>query len=382
MIGQKGVPNHSGGIETHVSELSTRLVRAGHKVTAYARPWYQSDASKRFNGIDIVILPTIRTKHLDAAVHTVIASLHACFISRPDIIHYHGVGPALFSFIPRILRPSARVVTTFHCIDAQHEKWNGFARLALRMGEKACITFGHATIAVSKSLKNYIALRYSKHVNYIPNGITPRRTSINDVILEPLGLRSGNYIIMVSRLVKHKGAHTLIDAWQLAFKKDPNALKNMKLAIVGGSAFTDAYIAGLHQQAAGDESIVFTGYQRGETLNALFAGSRFMVHPSVSEGLPIAILEGMSYGKAVIATDISENKEIIDQHGMSVKAGDIDEIADRILELASDPMHAASIGHAARTFVELEYNWDDIAMRTIDIYDEFRTVKHAKLVLE
>ncbi|PIX62206.1 glycosyl transferase family 1 [Candidatus Uhrbacteria bacterium CG_4_9_14_0_2_um_filter_41_50] len=368
MIGQKGAPSKFGGIETHVTELATRLVRSGNDVTVYSRPWYVDDRSDKFNGINIKILPSINTKHLDAISHTFISTLHACLFLRPDIIHFHGVGPSLLSWIPKVLRPSTAIITTFHCIDRGHAKWNAFARWVLKIGEKFCIKFADATIAVSHTLVTYISMQYGKRVNYIPNGITSRRVTTDDILLNPLGLRSFGYIAMVSRLVKHKGTHTLISAWKLARQKRPDLLKDLKLAIIGGSAFTDDYVKSLHKQAEGDDSIVFTGYQRGDALQALFAGAKFIVHPSTSEGLPIAILEAMSYGKAVIGSDIPENMEVIAEHGLPFSTGNIEELSDRIIELASDEMLAASIGHAAREFVEMDYHWDDITKETIDLY--------------
>lgn len=381
MIGQKGVPSKFGGIETHVTELSTRLVRAGHKVTAYSRPWYTNEKADRFNGINIKSLPSIRTKHLDAISHTFISTLHACLFLRPDVIHFHGVGPSLLAWIPRILRPQAVVISTFHCIDSQHEKWGFFARLMLRLGEKASVNFAHGTIGVSKTLVNYAALRFGSRITYIPNGISPRRVSTNDIVLKPFSLRSGNYIAMVSRLVKHKGAHTLIKAWKLARSQRPEVFKDLKLAIVGGSAFTDDYVDELHRMALGDDSIVFTGYQTGETLQALFAGAKFVAHPSVSEGLPIAILEAMSYGKAVIASDISENMEVIADYGIPFAAGNIEELSEKIIELAQDAMLAASIGHAAREFVEQDYHWDDIALETINLYNKHLALRSGVLAI-
>lgn len=381
MIGQKGVPSKFGGIETHVTELATRLVRAGHDVTAYARPWYVSEKSDRYNGIKIKMLPSMNTKHLDAISHTFISTLHACLFLRPDIIHFHGVGPSLLSWMPKILRPSATVITTFHCIDRGHEKWNAFARWMLQTGEKFCVKFADATIAVSRTLVTYISMNYNKRVNYIPNGITPRRVTTDNILLDPLGLRSFQYIAMVSRLVKHKGAHTLISAWKMAREKQPDLFKDLKLAIIGGSAFTDDYVESLHKQAEGDDSIVFTDYQRGDVLQSLFAGAKFVVHPSTSEGLPIAILEAMSYGKAVIASDIPENMEVIAEHGVPFSTGNIEELSEKIIELAGDEMLTASIGHTAREFVETDYHWDDIAVETIDLYKKQLELREGVLAI-
>lgn len=375
MIGQKGLPAQFGGIETHVSELSTRLVRLGHQVTVYGRTWYVPRGTTAVNGIRIVRLPSVPTKTMDAASATILSVLHAVTLVRPDVYHFHGVGPALFSWIPRIFAPRATVVTTFHSIDRTHEKWGWFARFMLRLGERAAFAFADETITVSKTLTKYAEKEYGRRASYIPNGITPVRTSVDPLLLSPFGLEPFDYIAMVSRLVPHKGAHTLIAAWQRARASAPELMKNLKLAIVGGSAFTDEYVRKLKMMSAHDSSIVMTGYQRGETLDALFAGARFMVHPSVSEGLPIAVLEEMSYGKAVIAADIPETMEVVSEYGIPFPAGDIEALSESIIDLAADPMQAAAIGHAARTFVEDEYHWDDIAHDVIDVYRRHSMVR-------
>lgn len=378
MIGQKGLPSLHGGIETHVEHLSTRLVRAGHEVTVYARPWYSPGTSDRYNGVRIVRLPSLHTKHLDAITHTFFALLHACLFNAPDVIHVHGVGPSLLAWIARLLSPSSVVITTFHCIDREHGKWGALARWALHMGEKMCVNSPHQTIAVSKTLCNYIEVAYGKRAHYIPNGIAPVRATTNDVVLHPFGLRSNQYVAMVSRLVPHKGAHVLIDAWKRATRKRPDLFRDLKLAIVGDSAFTDDYVRKLKNLAGGDDSIVFTGYQRGDALQALFAGAKCIVHPSQSEGMPIAVLEAMSYGKAVLASDIPENKEVVEEHGMLFSTGDVDDLVDQLITLLSDEMHMASIGHGARAFVENDFNWDDIAAETLRVYESQVTAHHSE----
>ncbi len=381
MIGQKGIPSRYGGVETHVEHLATRLVRSGSNVTVYARSWYTPKNIDRYNGVRVVHLPSLRTKHLDAITHTFFSLLHACLILRADVIHIHAVGPALLAWIPRLLRPHAIVVTTFHCIDRHHEKWNAFARWMLHLGEAACVRFSHQTITVSKTLTNYIALRFKKRAVYIPNGIQPRRTTLNDAVLAPFKLRSGAYVAMVARLVPHKGAHTLIEAWKVARELRPELLRDLKLAIVGDSAFTDAYVKKLHTLAEGDASIVFTGYQTSDTLEALFSGARFLTHPSTSEGLPIAILEAMSYGKCVIASDIPENREVIEGNGVSFVTGSIEDLAQKIIERFDDPAGTSAIGHGAREFVEIEYHWDDIAKETIALYEEHLALREGVIAM-
>ena len=375
MIGQKGIPAQFGGVETHVVELATRLTRLGHSVTVYGRSWYVQKGTTMVNGIRVVRTPSIHTKHLDTISASLFAIIHAVVFIRPDVYHFHGVGPSLLAWIPRLFSPRATIVTTFHSVDRTHEKWGWFAKFVLRLGERAAFAFADETITVSKTLTKYGEQEYGRRATYIPNGITPVRVAVDPLLLSPFGLEPFHYVAMIARLVPHKGAHTLITAWKIAKQRSSDAMKDLKLAIVGGSAFTDAYVRKLYAMSAFDDSIVFTGFQRGDTLTALFSGARFMVHPSISEGLPIAVLEEMSHGKAVIAADIPETMEVVADYGVPFPQGNAEALAEEIMSLASDQMLAAAIGHSARIFVEDEYHWDDIAQETAALYRRHAMVR-------
>ena len=382
MLGTKGIPSRFGGIETHVAELATRLVRMGHEVVTYVRPWYVGrNSGTSFNGVRLIRILSTGTKRADVVVHTVLSTLHALIFERPHVYHFHGVGPALFSFLPRLFAPRAKTIVTFHCVDRRHAKWGFFARFMLWIGEKAALIFPHETIVVSKTLADYTQETWHARATYIPNGVTPRRASLDPVLLDPFTLQPYNYALMVSRLVQHKGAHTLIAAWQKARDLDPILMKNMKLAIVGDSAFTDAYVAQLRAQVIFDPSIVMTGYQAGESLQALFMGASFVVHPSQSEGLPIVVLEAMSYGKAVIGSDIPENMELLSEGGVSFPVGDTNALAYAILDLVRDPMQASALGRLSREIVESDYHWDDIAKKTVALYENEKRMPVAVLAL-
>ena len=366
MIGQKGIPTQFGGIERHVEALAVRLGQMGHEVIVYTRAWYAAPQKRFSKGVRTIATSTIRSKHLDAIVHTYTSTIDA--ISRGvDVIHYHGVGPSLLSFIPRIIAPRIKVVSTFHCIDRKHQKWNFFARLALGFGEKAACSFPHATIAVSKTLQAYCDNRFNRDTRYVPNGVDEPGRSGTD-ILAKFGLKKDGYVIMVSRLVRHKGAHHLIAAYVNLQKKGKT--RGKKLVIIGDSAFTDDYVKELRQMAAGNKDILFTGYLKGKALDQLFAGSYAVVHPSESEGLPIAVLEAMSYGKTVVASDIPENMEVTREHGINFKNKSVADLTRKLRFALENPAIVASKGVAAKAFVLEHYRWDDIAKAIASIYRE------------
>ena len=176
----------------------------------------------------------------------------------------------------------------------------------LALGERFACRVPDATITVSKTLQSYCRLSYGAQTTYIPNGTQIPMEPPDPSRLNPFHLEPNKYLMMCARLVKHKGAYTLIEAWKILKKTRPDIIGSMKLAIVGGSAFTDQYVKSLRRLAKDEPSIVLTGTQIGATLNSLFGHAYAVVHPSESEGLPIAILEAMSYGKCVLSSDIPE----------------------------------------------------------------------------
>lgn len=277
--------------DARLTELSTRLVRAKHQVTIYTAV---QKSEHYFNGI--------RFRHLSMFWSV----LHATFVLRPDVMHFHGKVFSILKWIPRFFSPSTTVIST------------------LRARE----------------------------------GVTIRRVATDDVVLEPYKLRSGEFVLSRFDDVKDSSLDFLMTAWKRAREMQPKLFESLKLAIVG-----DVKRSHVH-----DASIVFTGFQSGETMKALFAGAKFVV--STSKDRFSEILESMSYGKAVIASDRLENQEVISEFAVPFIAGDVEDLADKIIELAEDVMTTASLGHVARTFVEDAYNWDQIAFETVNQYRE------------
>lgn len=367
MIGQKGIPARDGGIERHVEELSAELSKRGHEVLVFCRSWYVWPI-RDYRGVRCIKTPTISTKHLDAIVHTFFSIIKAAQ-EKVDVFHIHGVGPAILSWLPKLLRPSARVIVTFHSIDRHNEKWGRIARMALALGERAAVTFPDATIAVSKTLEAYCRMSHGINAKYIPNGAQIPQEDADSTIVTAFGLEPGKYLMMCSRLIRLKAAHTLIEAWKQLCSEHPELTSNFKLAIVGGSARTDDYVKSLCDMAKTDDSIVMTGTQTGSTLHALFLNSYACVHPSEVEGLPIAMLEGMSYGKCVLGSDIPGNMELLEQHGLTFRRGNIEDLKKQLVYILNNPELIREIGKLSRAHIAKHYDWKDIAETTEYLYE-------------
>lgn len=383
MIGQKGIPARDGGVERHVHDLAVRLQDQGFDVTVYSRRWYTRSNHTSYQGVQVVHLPTLHTKHLDTIVHTFLATLHAIH-HKHDIIHYHGVGPSLLSWIPRIFAPQVKVITTFHSMDRKHEKWGWFAKQMLRIGEYTACKFAHTLLAVSPTIEQYVRDVYDKKAVYIPNAVNVQAPSHQTELLKEWDLKPQEYVLMVSRLIPHKGAHYLIDAWKQLQQEKPELLLNKKLVLVGDGYYTDEYVASIKAKAETDQSILFTGFQTGEKLKALYSMALLQVHPSDNEGLPMCVLEGMSYGLPVILSNIPEHRDLNGDPESLFQYGSVADLKERLAAffvLSKEELQKK--GASNLHTIERSYNWDKILSDVTDVYNSYhilslpKTMAHA-----
>jgi len=361
-IGQKGIPSVSGGVEKHVEDLSTRLVKAGHEVYAYTRFNYSGQDLKEYKGVKLISLPNINSKHLSAISQTFMACLNLIFKQKPDVIHFHSIGPSSLIWLIKLFKPKTPVIATFHTKCYYHKKWGSFARWFLRLSEKACCLFSDELITVSKSLKEYTDKKYKRLSYYIPNGVNANGNYEAEII-KKWGLEKDNYIVSVSRLVRHKGIQYLIKAYK-------NIETNKKLVIVGDSAHTDNYVKELKELAKGNPNIIFTGNQSGKALSELFSNAYLFVQPSESEGLSIALLEAMSFGKAVLVSDILENKEATGGIGFSFKNKEIKDLEKKLKYLIENFRLVNEKANESRERVKKHYNWENIVREILVIYNK------------
>ncbi len=376
MIGHKGIPTRSGGIERHVEELSTSLASMGVRVISFDRKWYVGE-SEPLPGILRRWSYGIRTKHLDAITHT----LSAIFLARrdnPDVIHIHGVGPSLCTPVARIVHPRARVVSTFHCVDRSHAKWGRFAQLMLWLGERFACAFAHRTITVSDGLANYCLKAYECQTSVIPNGVRMKSGS-DPKHLEQFSLRPGNYFAMVTRLIPHKNVHVAIEAHRMLANRRPDIASQYPLVVVGGSSFTNEYEQELKKLADAHPHVILVGEQHGHVLLALQEHAAAHLSVSSSEGMSIALLESMSLRQPLIVSDIPENMEVVEQDALVVRTNDADALS-RALENMVDmtDTEREAMGDALYTRIKERHDWDVIAHQTERLYREVCSTKKLK----
>ncbi len=359
-IGQKGIPCRSGGVEKHVEDLATKMAARGHEVFVYSRKHYIEGNPRSFQGVKLIYTPTIKTKHLDAIVHTFTSTMHALFQGY-DIIHYHAIGPSLLSFIPRWLLWRTKVVATFHCQDWTHKKWNKFAQASLKAGAWMSVHAPHKTIAISRLLQEYCAVQYGKEVDYIPYGVPEPKECPPRLIAQQYNLKKDTYLLAVSRLVPHKQIHTLIKAWR-------EVETDKKLVIVGGSSFTDNYVVELKKLAAADPRVILAGEQSGQIMAEFFSNAYAFTQPSESEGLPIAVLEAMSYSLGIVASDIPEHLEGAGPAAFYFHKNDQADLTEQLQRVVDDPKLVALKGLQAKKRVMRYFHWDNLIEQIEQLY--------------
>lgn len=369
IIGSKGIPCKEGGVEKHVEELATRLVKKGHQVIVYAQTGYTHKRINKYKGVDLIYPPYLPTKNLKAISHTFLSLLHLLF-KKVDIIHIHSIGPSLLAGIPRLLKKKAKTIVTFHSRDHFNQKWGIFARSCLKMGEWTAVHLPHATITVSRNLLYFCQKKYpDQNVVYIPNGahldhpLKPQR-------IKKWGLADNSYILSVSRLIPLKKIHCLISAYlKLNFNK--------KLVIVGSGPEKDkTYVQYLKHLAQKNKNIIFTGRQNGKTLQELFSNAYLYVLPSEVEGLSISLLEAMAASRCTLVSDIVENRETIGDVGYTFQVNNNKDLQEKLQFLNNHPELVLRSGRQARNRVQKLYNWNSIVVKTINLYQTLRTKEH------
>jgi len=374
-IGQKGIPAIYGGVERHVEELATRLVKEGNEVFVYVRNHYTPKDLNEYKGVKLIHLPSLKTKHLDAITHTLLASLDV-LRREADIIHYHAIGPSSLLWIPKLFKRQVKIISTFHSDDRKHKKWGYLARKFLGLGAYISVKWPHKTIAVSRYQSRVHGQEFNGELEYIPNGVPVFEKVSPQLITEKWGLAGNDYILAVSRLIKHKGLHYLIRAYSI--------LKNVdkKLVIVGDGNYTDNYAQYLRNLAGDNKNIIFTGNQTGQALAELYSNAYLFVQPSEAEGLSIALLEAMSYGQAVLCSDIEPNKEAVADLALTFRNKSITDLSQKLRYLLNHPEIVAEMGLKLQERARLEYNWDHIAKRTIALYESLNSQEPAKEMVQ
>lgn len=367
MLGQKHVLSNEGGVEKVVREISTRLVRLGCDVTCYDRRTKHVMNSEEnlstlseYEGVKIKSCITIDKKGLAAVSSSFFATLKILF-SDVDVVHFHAEGPS--AMIPIIkFFSKKKIIATIHGLDWKRDKWGtGFASRYIKFGEKMAAKYADEIIVLSDGVKKYFEETYNRDTHFIPNGVSRPEVLSSNIIGSKYSLKKDDYFLFLGRIVPEKGIHYLIDAYN-------QISTNKKLVIAGGASDTDSYYEEVKRKAQNNKNIIFTGFVQGQELDELYSNAYVYVLPSDLEGMPLSLLEAMSYGNCCVTSDIEECVTVMEDCGITFKKGEIQDLS-QVLQRLNDNVNLVKKTKSESTqFILKKYNWDDIVDRTLNLY--------------
>ena len=371
MLGHKRIPSREGGIEIVVEELSTRMVALGHEITCYNRGGHhvsgqEFDDKKRkeYRGVKLKTVPTVNLKGIAAMSSSFFAAIMAAF-GKFDVVHFHAEGPCAMLWFPKLF--GKRCVATIHGLDHQRAKWGKLASTYIMLGEKCAAKFADEIIVLSEGVQKYFKDTYNRETRFIPNGVN--RPIIRDaqIIKERYGLEKDGYILFLGRLVPEKGIQYLIEAFK-------EVHTDKKLVIAGGSSDTDEFANELKEMASGDERIIFTGFVQGQLLDELYSNAYIYTLPSDLEGMPLSLLEAMSYGNCCLVSDIEECSAVVEERAVTFRKSDVKDLQEKLQMLCDDTNLVFDYKDQAADFICSKYNWDDIVKGTIKLYKDSKAI--------
>lgn len=359
VTGTRGIPNIPGGVERHCEQLYPKIVDHDVDVMLSRRASYVNSPLPQWNGVSITDIYSPRKKSFEAIIHTTLSILRA-WKGHADIVHIHAIGPALMTPLARLL--GMKVVFTNHGPDYDRQKWGRVAKFILRIGEYIGCCFASEVIVISEHIRGIVRRRCNRDSHLIFNGVPIPELAHETYCLDKLRVDPRGYLLAVARLVPEKGLHDLIDAYE---RMDTD----VKLVIAGDSDHEDSYSRSLKDRASRNSNIVMPGYVTGSDLQQLFSHARLFVMPSYHEGLPIALLEALSYGLPVVISDIPANLAVGLAANSYFTTGNISDLCDKIKDALEKPLDD-SYRDQMRDLIHSKYNWDTIAEQTLLVYQQ------------
>lgn len=361
VTGTRGIPNIMGGVETHCEELFPRIAKRGFDITVIRRTNYVKDDLKKWKGVKLVNIDSPKKKSFEAIIHTFRAINEAKRL-KADILHIHAIGPALL--VPYAKMLGMNVVFTHHGPDYDRDKWGFAAKTMLKLGERMGCMFADEVIVISDVIRNLIKRKYNRtsNVHLIYNGVSQPEICDYPEYFNELDIEKGKYILGMCRFVPEKNLHHLISAYAQAKNEELKVQKDsgIKLVLAGDTDFEDDYSRGLKEMAR-KNGIILTGFIKGKKLHSLLTNCRAYCLPSSHEGLPIALLEAMSYGVKVVVSDIPANLEVGLQKDDYFPVGNVGVLAEKLKAVIEQPLQHIDYDMS-------KYDWEKIADQVADVY--------------
>ncbi len=365
MLGHKRIPSREGGVEVVVGELATRMCEKGHSVTCYNRKGhhvsgadFDGETLGEYKGVRLKSVWTLDKKGLAAMTASFSAAVYAAF-GKYDIIHFHAEGPCAMLWLPKLF--GKKCIATIHGLDHQRAKWGKFASTYIRFGEKCAVRMADEIIVLSKNVQQYFFDTYKRKTVFIPNGVSRPQTACAEEITNLYGVGKDEYILFLGRLVPEKGLKYLVEAYK-------EVKTDKKLIIAGGASDSGDFEKEIKEAAQNDPRIIFTGFVTGRPLAELYSNAYVYVLPSDLEGMPMSLLEAMSYGNCCLTSDIPECASVTGEFGVTFRKGDALNLREKLQELCDNESRVEYFKNHAADYICNKYNWDDVTDKTLKLY--------------
>lgn len=357
VTGLRGFPNIQGGVETHCEHLYPRIAAMGGDITVVRRKGFikEDPVRKEYKKVKFKDIYAPKVTGFEAAIHTLSGAWYA-FRTKVNIIHIHAIGPALAVPFAKLL--GLKVVVTHHGPDYDREKWGKLSRSILKLGEYFAAKYADDIIVISTVIRDILKTKYNRttNVHLIYNGVPTPPAVVATNFLSEINVEPFKYILAVGRFVEEKRFDSLIKAFSKLNMND------YKLVIAGDSDYESSYSRSL-KKLAYENQVVLTGMIKGEKLYELYSHTALFVLPSSHEGLPITLLEAMSFKCKVLASNIPANIAVGLPEIHYFELNNINNMCSKMKYLLEDK-------DVSVTYDLQQYDWDNIAKETMSIYNE------------
>lgn len=356
ILGSRGIPANYSGFETCAEELSTRLVSRGHSVIVYCCSPYSTSDQRFYKGVRRVILPTVRTKSLEKIIYAAISLLHVSF-TRTDVVLMLGLNIPILCWIPRMA--GIKVATNVDGLEWKRKKWGAIASKYLLLAERMAGWASDRLITDARYVQDYYMNKYGKPTTYIAYGADVSHYPPGDT-LRRYNLEKDGYILYVARFDPEYNALLVREAYEMLRKP------GKKLVMVGDSPFSREYVKQVRD--TDNDDIIFTGFLYGAGYRELASNACFYIQASEVGGTHPALVEAMGFGNLVLANDVPEHREVLEDAGMFYKGKD--DLAGKMELLLNHPDMAITLKSKAHEIIRKKYSWDDITAAYEKLFTE------------
>lgn len=355
IMGIRGIPANYGGFETFAEELAPRLVKMGHDVTVYGRSNIIDYDEEFYKGVRIKILPTISHKYLDTVVHTLVCALNSFFVPY-DVVFICNSANSVFAILPRLWGKS--VILNVDGLEWKRQKWNLAGKTFYKASEFLATVFPNHIVTDALDVQRYYKKRFQKESTFISYG-APEEKATTTQVLDQHGLKSGEYVLYVSRMEPENNAHRVVQAFEKVHT-------DKKLVMVGDAPYSHEYIANLKNTS--DARIIFTGYVFGDGYRELQSNAYFYVQATEVGGTHPALVEGMGYGNCILANDVPEHREVLGDTGIYFSRFDDDDLRGKMQMLLDNPNIVEQRRRVVHNRVRERYSWNRVAEQYNELF--------------